>query len=410
MKTACILLLFCANTMSVFAEEIDASTLSGKVICGYQGWFRAKGDGDPDFWVHWSRSGHHVSMDNLVIDMWPDMREYAPSDMFPVPNMKHADGRQACLFSSTSSGTVDLHFKWMQDYGIDGIQLQRFAVGLIHGGWQSRSADRVLGNVRSAANKYGRVFYIAYDLAMAKDNSVFEAVTQDWTRLVDSGVTDDPRYLKHNGKPMLGIHGIWDEPGRNPSFDSMDRIVNFIRNNRKYDATLYLGTKWDWRSHDDKWKNLYKKFDVLSPWNVGNWDGHGSASMKWWQEDMQEARSSGRLYVPTVYPGFSWHNLNKGKLNQIPRRKGLFLWEQFYTSKRLGVDSIYVAMFDEVDEGTAIFKVTDDPPVGPSLVTYEGCGSDFYLKLTGTGTKMFRNIIPIQETIPDIKTNRANGK
>jgi len=28
---------------------------------------------------------------------------------------------------------------------------------------------------------------------------------------------------------------------------------------------------------------------------------------------------------------------------------------------------IYVAMFDEVNEGTAIFKVTDNPPVGDKV-------------------------------------------
>ena len=64
---------------------------------------------------------------------------------------------------------------------------------------------------------------------------------------------------------------------------------------------------------------------------------------------------------------------------------------------------IYQAMFDEVDEGTAIFKVTNDPPVGGvnRWVTYEGLPSDFYLKLVGNATKelkqrtakMTRNIV-----------------
>ena len=34
------------------------------------------------------------------------------------------------------------------------------------------------------------------------------------------------------------------------------------------------------------------------------------------------------------------------------------LWEQFHELAKLKVDCVYVAMFDEVDEGTAIFKVT----------------------------------------------------
>jgi len=41
-------------------------------------------------------------------------------------------------------------------------------------------------------------------------------------------------------------------------------------------------------------------------------------------------------------------------------------------------------MFDEVDEGTAIFKCTNDPPVGESrFATYEGLETDHYLWLTG---------------------------
>jgi hypothetical protein len=44
-----------------------------------------------------------------------------------------------------------------------------------------------------------------------------------------------------------------------------------------------------------------------------------------------------------------------------------------------------------VDEGTAIFKCTDRPPVGASrFVDWEGLPSDFYLKLVGQATRMIR--------------------
>lgn len=53
---------------------------------------------------------------------------------------------------------------------------------------------------------------------------------------------------------------------------------------------------------------------------------------------------------------------------------------------------IYVAMFDEVDEGTAIFKCINDVPIGQKskFVTFEGLPSDFYLKMVGAGTKLIR--------------------
>ena len=62
---------------------------------------------------------------------------------------------------------------------------------------------------------------------------------------------------------------------------------------------------------------------------------------------------------------------------------------------------VYQAMFDEMNEGTAIFKCTDDPPVGDSrFVTYEGLPSDFYLKLVGHASRMLRGEVPLTEQVP----------
>ena len=37
-------------------KGVNASTLSGKVMCGYQGWFNCEGDGADLNWVHWAAS------------------------------------------------------------------------------------------------------------------------------------------------------------------------------------------------------------------------------------------------------------------------------------------------------------------------------------------------------------------
>ena len=59
---------------------------------------------------------------------------------------------------------------------------------------------------------------------------------------------------------------------------------------------------------------------------------------------------------------------------------------------------LYVAMFDEVDEGTAIFKCTNNPPVGPGaeFANYEGLPSDYYLKLTGRAAKLLRGELSLE--------------
>ena len=81
-----------------------------------------------------------------------------------------------------------------------------------------------------------------------------------------------------------------------------------------------------------------------------------------------------------------------GPLNQIPRRGGKFLWDQFNEATRAHASMLYVAMFDEVDEGTAIFKCTDNVPQGTQshFLTFEGLPNDYYLKMVGDGTKLIR--------------------
>ena len=78
----------------------------------------------------------------------------------------------------------------------------------------------------------------------------------------------------------------------------------------------------------------------------------------------------------------------------------MFFWEQFATATELGIEMVYVAMFDEVDEATAIFKVSNTPPRPGRFSTYEGLPTDWYLRLTGEGSKMIRGERPKQRTIP----------
>ena len=89
-------------------------------------------------------------------------------------------------------------------------------------------------------------------------------------------------------------------------------------------------------------------------------------------------------------------------LNDIPRLQGRFFWSQIIAAKRAGAEMLYVAMFDEVDEGTAIFKVTNTPPVGDGVqfVTYEGLPSDHYLRLTGLAGKVIRGAHPATDEPP----------
>jgi hypothetical protein len=94
-----------------------------------------------------------------------------------------------------------------------------------------------------------------------------------------------------------------------------------------------------------------------------------------WEPDLVELGRPGKGYMPTAFPGFSWDNLQRARpgSSNIPRRKGEFYWRQFAIFRQLGIRTVFVGMFDEVDEGTAIYKVANQTPVGKHFVTPKGC-------------------------------------
>ncbi|MDB5307846.1 MAG: hypothetical protein JWO38_2048 [Gemmataceae bacterium] len=379
--------------------RIDASTLRHKVLCGYQGWFRCPCDPADEGWRHWSRNAKTIAPAALTFEMWPDTSEYGADELYPAPGFTHPDRTPAHLFSSANAKTVERHFRWMQQYGIDGAFVQRFLVDL-----GRPSTARVLGHVRAAAAKAGRVYALCYDLTAAPKNQLYDLLVADWKRLVDTErVTSDDRYLHHGGKPVVFVWGFYsDRFGP----DLAHKVIDFFKAERRYGATLVGGCQWQWRAEKDvEWAKALRRFDVISPWNVGNVtlvDGRKQAATGSWGDDLAEARKVGMAYMPVVYPGFGWTNL-KGKAaarDTIPRLGGEFYWRQFVAAADLGAEMAYVAMFDEVDEATAIFKVTNAPPKEAAFATYDGLPADWYLQLTGEGGKVIRGERKARAALP----------
>ncbi|HEV3144541.1 MAG TPA: glycoside hydrolase family 71/99-like protein [Gemmataceae bacterium] len=392
-------LIFSAITKLAWAADVDGSTLHHKVLCGYQGWFRCPGDPAQDDWRHWSRDAGKIGPSTLSFEMWPDLTEFGDDEKYAVPGFTYSNGQPAALFSSANPKTVERHFRWMEQYGIDGVFLQRFLVEL-----QVRSGDQVLVNVQQSARKTGRVFAICYDLTDAPKDKIFDLLVNDWKRLVEQRkLTEDGRYLHHNKKPVVLIWGFYSERF---GPELANRIVDFFRNDPKYGASIIGGCEWSWRTEKDReWAKVFRRFDVINPWNVGNCEQVGNrkhAATGYWKHDLEEAKKAGMAYLPVVYPGFGWTNL-KGPgaaKDSIPRLGGEFYWRQFSIAANLGIDMVYVAMFDEVDEGTAIFKVSNTPPKPGRFLTFEGLPPDWYLRLTGEGAKLIRGERANQATIP----------
>ena len=304
---------------------LGSDTLIGKVLCGYQGWFRCPGDPAGFGWRHWSRNSVQIRPDTLTFDMWPDLSDYSDDELYPADDFTTPDGEQAYLFSSAHPLTVNRHFDWMQAYGIDGVMVQRFVTGLTG----PPNDIRVLSSVRDAANRTGRVFVLEYDMSGAPTDQVLDRMVNDWTWLVDqTGLSDDPAYLHHNGLPVLAVWGFFTS-----RFDGAlaNQIIDYFSGDPDYGVFLIGGCQWWWRSETDPdWSRAFRRFGAISPWNVGNvtvQDGVKHASTGYWAQDIVEATNAGMLYLPVLYPGFSWDNLQHlpPGTSLIPRRGGDFL-------------------------------------------------------------------------------------
>ena len=389
--------------------QVDATTLTGKVMCGYQGWFNCEGDGAERGWVHWTKRGGGLKPGNAKIDLWPDVSELGADERFAT-GFTNANGQVAQVFSSYKQATVLRHFRWMRDYGIDGVLVQRFIVD-VQNPPGLRHNNAVLKHCQEGAKQSGRALAVMYDLSGLGTNRISQ-VMADWRMLrTEQRVTDDAAYLRHRGKPLVAVWGIGFNDHRQYSLAECRQLVEFLKQDG---CTVMLGVPTYWRElerdslNDPALHEIIKLADVVSPWTVGRYKTPAEVTRheeKLLRPDLAWCAAAKVDYLPVVFPGFSWHNMQGGPLDAIPRRKGEFLWSQFTAAKRAGAQMAYVAMFDEVDEGTAIFKCTNDAPVGEEskFVTYEGLPSDFYLKLTGAGAKLIRGEIPLSEKIPALK-------
>ena len=377
---------------------VDSSALTGKLICGYQGWYGAPGDEDNLGWSHWSSQPFSLTNATLQIDPWPDMAEYTPAEQFPVPGYTYPGGA-AQLFSSDSARTVLRHFQWMEAWGLDGVAVQRFVVAV-----PSLPLDRVLTNVRLAANETGRVYQIEYDMSGMTEANIVPTMTADWHYLVDTlKITGDSRYLHQGGLPVVGIFGFF--PSR-LSAATANAILDIFGTAGPYQAFVEGAGDWTWRtSWASDWLTMLYRMGAWQPWNTGNTTGSSPdyASTGYWAADQAQLGGHNVMYVPQLYPGTSSVNRDGTSPGTgLPRLKGAVLWAQLAAAHTLGAASTFLGMFDEVSEGTQIVKVTNSPPTNaPNTVTYEGMPSDSYLCFTSQGSRMLKGEIPYTATPPN---------
>ncbi|WP_433615175.1 discoidin domain-containing protein [Dactylosporangium sp. CA-139114] len=366
----------------------------GKVTVGYQGWFACIGDGAPiNGWWHYSPNWSQSPAPGACsITCWPDMRDFTKGYRTNFANL--GNGQPANLFSSYDQQTVDTHFRWMQQNGCDTAALQRFNPN----GGEGATRDAMAQKVRSAAEAYGRKFYIMYDVTwwLTMQNEI----KADWTNKM-AAHTASSAYARQNGKPVVCIWGFgFNDDGRPFAPAACLDVINWFKGQGCY---VIGGVPTHWRLGTDDSRagfiDVYHAFDMVSPWMVGRISDNAGAD--WFYQnrvlgDLADLNGRGIDYQPCVIPG----DLAAGH-----RRHGELMWRQFYNHTRAGVKSVYISMFDEFNEGNQIAKTAESGAWQPAnagmrALDEDGtpCSSDYYLRLTNDGGRMLKGQVALTET------------
>ncbi|MEV4753771.1 discoidin domain-containing protein [Micromonospora sp. NPDC049559] len=368
----------------------------GKITVGYQGWFSCPGDGAPiGGWWHWSRDRFQPpSPSNTTIVSWPDMREYTRGYTTAYPNL--GNGQPAQLFSSYDQQTVDTHFRWMQQYGCDTAALQRFNPM----GDEGPTRDAMAVKVRSAAERFGRKFYIMYDVT--DWTNMQSEIKTDWTNKMRA-YTSSSAYAFQNGKPVVCIWGFgFSEPSRPFAPAPCLDVVNWFKAQGCY-VIGGVPTWWRQGINDSRpgFLDVYHAFNMISPWMVGR--AASPADLDSYYNnvnlgDQADCNAHGIDYQPCVMPG----DLSSGH-----RRHGDFYWRHFYNMVRLGCQGIYISMFDEYNEGNQIAKTAETAasvPQGSGIRALDEdgtfCSSDYYLRITADGGRMLKGQLALTSVRP----------
>lgn len=396
-------------------KKFEKHTVSpGLIMAGYQGWFNTPEDGAGREWHHYERQGR-FEPGYCTIDLWPEMCEYEKK--YPTA-FRFEDGSPATVYSPYDESSVDLHFKWMKQYEIDGVFMQRFISEIRNNSGLSHF-NKVLQSASKSALKYDRTIAVMYDLSGIRSEEI-DIVISDWKDLMKQfGFNQRSRYANYlfdQKRPVVAVWGIGFNDNRRYTLDDAKKLINFLKSDEGGNCSVLLGIPSYWREQgrdcvkDSNFLDIVKMADIVHPWFVGRFNENSYDAFKpLIGQDQKWCDQNQLKYMPVVFPGFSWNNmLPSGRPSStIPRNSGSFFWKQLAGAAAEGAQMIYIAMFDEIDEGTAIFKTAHRVPKGKSkfIPIDKDISSDYYLWLTGQAGQMLKGKMqwPISKPIQDVK-------
>ena len=291
------------------SEPVDPSTLDGKMVMGYQGWFSCPGDAARRGWGHWKERPEP----EVIVEMLPDVSELSPGERCDS-GLVARNGKPVSFFSRYESEDRRSAFpQWMEAYGIDGVALQRFASVLLRPEIL-KASDAVLANARAGAEEHGRAFFLMYDISGPPPEKL-ELVVEDWRRLDRAGLHQQSRLSQPQGPS--GARRLGNRlRGARPSPAETDGFLTQLRDASEAagGVTVLGGVPAGWREG---------RGDASAGTRGGRRSGRSSMSSApgrsaatrttpaptitanaRWRPDLAATKAMGVDYMPVVFPAF----------------------------------------------------------------------------------------------------------
>ncbi|KAG8730573.1 hypothetical protein FRC12_020193 [Ceratobasidium sp. 428] len=284
----------------------DPTTIRGKFLVGYRGWYTCPGDGpvlvQGNEWAHWTNEQGRFDP-----ELVPDPAYYSSNDLLTGPN------NQSRVFSSRNTSVVRRHLNIMAQHKIDGVFLTRRGdeiAAAYQGGnglGTMKMRSEVINSVFRAAEAEGRVVSVMYDLAGMPSHQLENWIAGDWEFMLNQKhVLDSPAYIREHGRPVIAIWGV----GFKNANQDPQAVLNLIH--RLSDAAggayVILGVPITWQKQDNSWQTVYKMADAIAPLSIGTLVDDETVDN--WSKDVQQPaiqslRNGAKKtdYVSVVWPG-----------------------------------------------------------------------------------------------------------